>query len=41
MTAVVVTAFAILKVCGTSVAALKFAFPACFAVIVQEPGAVR
>src|SRR5207237_7690452 len=35
--AVIVLAFAIVKVCATLVAALKFALPACAAVIVHEP----
>src|SRR5205807_2737289 len=39
--AVIVLAFAIVKVCGTLVAALKFASPACDAVIVHEPAPVR
>src|SRR6266568_6990144 len=39
--AVAVLAFAMLKVCDTLAAALKFALPACEAVIVQEPAPVR
>ena len=39
--AVIVLALAIVKVCGTLVAALKFALPGCAAVIVQEPAPVR
>ena len=39
--AVAVLAFAIVKVCGTLVAALKFALPGCAAVIVHEPAPVR
>src|SRR5207247_9653075 len=39
--AVAVLAFAIVKVCGTLVAALKFALQGCAAVIVHEPAPVR
>src|SRR5437660_4212590 len=39
--AVIVLAFAIVKVCGTLAAALKFALPACEAVSVHEPAPVR
>src|SRR5438105_15917871 len=38
---IVWSAFAMLKLCGTFAAALKFASPACDAVIVQEPAPVR
>src|SRR5206468_2735548 len=38
--AVAVLALAIVKVCGTLVAALKFALPGCAAVIVHEPAPV-
>src|SRR5215831_15307841 len=38
---VVVPALAIVKLCGTSVAAAKFVSPPCFAVIVQEPAPVK
>ncbi len=38
---IVWSAFAMLKLCGTFAAALKFASPACDAVIVQAPAPVR
>ena len=38
---IVWSAFAMLKLCGTFAAALKFASPACEAVIVQAPAPVR
>src|SRR5207247_158123 len=41
LSVVVLFAFAIVKVCGTSVAALKFALPGCDAVMVHEPAPVR
>ena len=40
-TTVLVLAFAMLNDCGTFAAALKFALPACDAVIVHEPAPVR